>query len=236
MNAAAKRTRYPLRAMRYWLADQLIRGEIRSRGEALTVLEVGVDGGQMLAFMKPDSAPGLPGGIARWDAVTLRPEYERLGQMGYSNVVDQDVEDPAYSPGESYDVVIVLHVLEHLCDPEAAVDKLARCLRPGGTIIGGYPSVPNFCRRYREERLRSGASRYGHQSKFSVDRTRRLAAGAGLQLEWMTGAFFMRSRGSRLENRRWWTRFNLAFGALFPGWPGELYWMMRRPPGSNPIG
>jgi hypothetical protein len=39
----------------------------------------------------------------------------------------------------------------------------------------------------------------------------------------------MRSKGSPLENSAAWMRFNLAWGRLFPWWPGEIYWLMRKP-------
>jgi len=55
-----------------------------------------------------------------------------------------------------------------------------------------------------------------------------MAARAGLKLEFVSGAFLMRSKGSPLENSAAWMRFNLAWGGLFPGWPGEIYWIMRK--------
>jgi hypothetical protein len=56
-----------------------------------------------------------------------------------------------------------------------------------------------------------------------------MAAQAGLKVEFMSGAFLMRSKGSSLENSAAWMRFNIAWGRLFPGWPGEIYWLMRKP-------
>jgi len=56
-----------------------------------------------------------------------------------------------------------------------------------------------------------------------------MAKESGLRLEFMSGAFFVRSKGSPLENSALWARFNLLWGAIFPGWPGEIYWLMRKP-------
>ena len=58
---------------------------------------------------------------------------------------------------------------------------------------------------------------------------RRWADELDLQTELLSGAFFMRKKGFLLENHHWWLRANLAFGAVFPGWPGELYWAWRKP-------
>jgi hypothetical protein len=66
-------------------------------------------------------------------------------------------------------------------------------------------------------------------SAFSPKRVRNIAKIHGLQLDFLSGAFFMRASGLFLEDRAWWLRFNLAFGAAFPNWPGEIYWVMRKP-------
>jgi hypothetical protein len=69
----------------------------------------------------------------------------------------------------------------------------------------------------------------GHVSVFSPERVIRMAKSAGLELEFLTGAFFCRWKGSRLENSSAWLRFNLAWGSWFASWPGEVYWQMRKP-------
>jgi hypothetical protein len=51
---------------------------------------------------------------------------------------------------------------------------------------------------------------------------------AGCTTEFMSGAFFLRSSGSLLENCAAWIRFNLWWGGKFPSWPGEIYWLMRK--------
>jgi len=42
---------------------------------------------------------------------------------------------------ESFDEVLIWHVLEHLVDPRAVVEEIRRILRPGGRLI---VAVPNF--------------------------------------------------------------------------------------------
>jgi hypothetical protein len=64
----------------------------------------------------------------------------------------------------------------------------------------------------------------------SAARVDEWASALGLRTEWRSGAFFMRRKGFALENRAWWLKANLAFGAVFPAWPGELYWSWRKPP------
>jgi hypothetical protein len=64
---------------------------------------------------------------------------------------------------------------------------------------------------------------------FSPRRVRDMAAANGLQVEFLSGAFLMRKKGFFLEDHKWWLRFNVRFGAVFPSWPGEIYWMLRKP-------
>lgn len=55
-------------------------------------------------------------------------------------LIQADIETAPIAPG-SYDVVSLWHVLEHVPDPGATVEVLAKWLRPGGGLLIG---VPNF--------------------------------------------------------------------------------------------
>ncbi len=44
-------------------------------------------------------------------------------------------------PSDSFDTVILWHVLEHIAEPETLLQEAARILRPGGTLL---VAVPNF--------------------------------------------------------------------------------------------
>ena len=226
ISAEAKRVRYPIRLLRYWFGYQLLREECRRTGRPLDVLEVGVHLGQMLEFVR-SAPPGVE--YSAWTAVDAVMHRDRLTRTGYTDLHEVNLEDAALSFPRQYDTAILLHVLEHLFEPERVFQKIAEAIRPGGSLIGGFPVVPGIMAGLRERQIRRTAQPFGHVSVFSPDRVSRMAAAAGLELEFMSGAFLMRSRGSRLENSDHWMRFNLAWGRLFPGWPGEIYWIMRRP-------
>jgi hypothetical protein len=68
----------------------------------------------------------------------------------------------------------------------------------------------------------------GHVSIFSPERVARMGEAAGCTTEFVSGAFLMRSKGSSLENSAAWMRLNLQWGGMFPWWPGEIYWLMRK--------
>jgi len=230
--AAVLQVRYPFRLLRYWFMHQMMLQHASTQGLPLSVAEVGVDEGQQLAFAASTvSESGQPPWWYRWDAFDCAPATAALARQGYTDVITMDLEQPesrdAFA-GRTYDVVIALHVLEHLHDPESGVQRLASLVKPGGLLIGGGPVTPHIAHRWWQTRLRRRAKPRGHVSVLSPRRLRAMAANAGLVPEWQGGAFLMRKRGFALENNAWWLTLNLAFGALAPGWPGEIYFAWRR--------
>jgi SAM-dependent methyltransferase len=229
MNERSKRTKYPVRGLRYWFMHHLLHRENEARGRRIDVCEVGVDRGQMLEFIQGanlEANAERPFGV--WDAASLEVDAEALQKIGYQRCVSINANDPDVSLPQSYDAIVLLHILEHLPDPETSVRRLIPFLRPGGILIGGSPSVPDCLVRIREKQLRKTAGPFGHVSKFSPRRLKRMANALGLSLEFRAGAFGFRWSGSAMENVAAWTRLNLVFGALFPWWPGEVYWQMRK--------
>lgn len=231
---AVRDTRFPFRLLRYWFAHELLVDEGRRRGGAgMSVAEVGIDAGQMLAFSRQTLAwrrQPLP--WQHWHGVDCNPPNDDLRRVGYDRLTQLDLEDPAQiarQPREAHDVIILLHVVEHLFDPDLALRELAGWLKPGGMVIGGAPGTPEFARMYWQRRLRRSARPRGHVSVVSAELVRRWGRQLDLQTELLNGAFLMRKKGFALENHAWWLKANLAFGALFPAWPGELYWCWRKP-------
>jgi SAM-dependent methyltransferase len=229
-----RRVRYPFRLLRYWFAHEALVAEGRRRaGGRLDVAEVGVDAGQMLAYARGTLAhTGLRTPWTRWVALDCMPQWQALRAAGYDEVHSLDLECPADTPvlgPSSVDAIVLLHVLEHLHDPLAALQRVAGWLRPGGMVLAGTPCTPEFARAAWERRLRRRAQPRGHVSVVSPARVRAWGDALGLRTEWLSGAFFARRKGSELENHAWWARANLAFGRCFPSWPGEIYWAWRRP-------
>ncbi len=230
MSETAKQVAFPFRAQRYWFMYHLLREEAARQARSLDICEIGVDRGQMLLFMQSAREAGADAPIwSRWHAVDCKLKREALLRCGYRDLIEADIDVAAPHLPKPSDALILLHVLEHLREPEAALGRLVSLLKPGGIVIGGHPVTPEPFRRWRQDVLRRKAKPYGHVSAFSPERVRDMAAGAGLEVEFLSGAFFMRKKGFFLENHDWWRRWNLRFGARFPGWPGEVYWLLRKP-------
>lgn len=216
-------TRYPMKLLRYWFMYNLILEEQIRLGRPLRICEIGVDRGQMLRFTHDAGIAD----IACWVAVDCRLQPELL-ESGYTRQIEANVDLPGFFLDEEYDVIIVLHLLEHLFEPEQLVQRLSAVLEPGGVIISGCPVTPKWLASYWQKKIRLTASKFGHVSVFSPQRVKNMANSSGLCLDFISGAFLLRKSGSFLENYKVWLRFNLLFGALFPALGGEIYWRMRK--------
>lgn len=83
-------------------------------------------------------------------------------------------------PDESYDTVILWHVLEHIPDPAALLAEVARILRPGGTLLVAVPNFGSLEARWaRDHWFHLDVPR--HLNHFTTTSLRRLLAGAGLR-------------------------------------------------------
>jgi SAM-dependent methyltransferase len=73
------------------------------------------------------------------------------------------------------DLVVCQNVLEHIADDRAALQAIARALRPGGTLAVLVPAHPRLFNRLDR--------RFGHERRYSARRLRWLAGEAGLAIE-----------------------------------------------------
>lgn len=225
-------TKYPFRYARYWFMYHYLEELYSRRGRALRVCEVGVHNGQMLAFMggarNPSGGLDLPRGVAAWTAVDVHIDDSKLRRYGYTDTRCLDVEKAWDLEPEAFDAIVLLHVLEHLHEPERTMRAAARSLRSGGCLIGGSPAMPDWLARRHELRPRAKAAPFGHVSTFSPARIRRVARALDMRLEHLAGAFAVRLSGRAIENNALWLRLNLAFGAAFPSLGSENYFMMTK--------
>lgn len=235
ITAHAKSRQFSFRMLRYWYVERLLDTMRYNYERPLRVLEIGVDRGQMKAFIDGAGRDPARGELySAWDAADVKPQSDTLKLAGYADCLNVNLDDldslTAFvsEKRNQYDVVIALHILEHLTLPERAVTFLSAVLRSNGGIIGGFPVLPSGIARIREIQLRKKAQPFGHISVFSPRRVRKMAERAGLGVAYASGAFAVRASGSVLEDKQWWVRANVAFGAMFPGWPGEIYFLLQK--------
>ena len=216
-------THYPIKLLRYWFMYHLIKEEQSRLGRPLRVCEIGVDRGQMRRYMQDAGFTD----IACWEAVDYKLQPE-LMESNYTKLIQANVGLADFGLAEKYDVIIVLHLLEHLFEPEQLVTKLSSALVSNGVLIGGFPTLPQLLQAYQQKNIRLTAGDFEHVSTFSPLRVKSMAQSCGLNLDFMSGTYFLRKRDFFLENFKGWVRINLFWGALFPALSGEIYWRMRK--------
>jgi hypothetical protein len=223
-------TRYPLRFLRYWFVRHLIEAHAEKLGRPLDILEVGVDRGQMLTFMASPGSVERPAIVRRWDAVDVAGDPEQLAARGYTQYVQFNVESGARPAlDRRYDVVIYLHLLEHLHAPEACMRAFLPFLHHDALIVGGSPTMPKLIADLGyERRLRRRARNFGHVSILSPERLELFARSEGLRIRFLSGSYLTRNNGRRIENSALWLRLNVAFGSLFPALGSEINFCMSR--------
>jgi 2-polyprenyl-3-methyl-5-hydroxy-6-metoxy-1,4-benzoquinol methylase len=78
-----------------------------------------------------------------------------------------DVErDSLEQIGKDYDLLLFSHVLEHLVDPVAVIQRLLPCLKPNGRVVIVVPNIANW-----RERWKLALGRFEYADSGIMDRT-----------------------------------------------------------------
>jgi len=232
-------TLYPVRNLRYWFPRMFLEQLHAQLRVPLSVLEVGIGEGKMLAFMGgpklPDERIGLPDWIERWDGLDVTFQRAALDRFVYTRFIEGNVEAACDLEGRRYHAVLLIHVLEHLFKPEHAMLRLLDVLYDRGRIIGGSPTMPDAFAYVHEPLLRwkhrdvlNDATIHRHISVMTPGRVKRFARRNRLKIDHLAGAFFLRASGLCFENSGMWLRSNLLWGAMFPSLGAELYFSVCR--------
>jgi SAM-dependent methyltransferase len=109
-----------------------------SRG---SLLDVGAGRGRFVAAAQR----------AGWSAKGIEPSDRGVGAAASVYGVTLQRGTLADAAG-TYDAVVLWHVLEHLDDPDAAVEHVASLLAPGGALLVGVPNLASVQARLGGER------------------------------------------------------------------------------------
>ncbi|MCK1295193.1 MULTISPECIES: bifunctional 2-polyprenyl-6-hydroxyphenol methylase/3-demethylubiquinol 3-O-methyltransferase UbiG [unclassified Bradyrhizobium] len=105
--------------------------------QSTSILEVGAGAGATLRWLK-EFYPK-----AETTAVEINPalldELMLNADLAIIGPVDQ-----IFAQLKSYDLILLLDVLEHLPDPRATLQNLAKVLNPGGRVIVSVPNIAHF--------------------------------------------------------------------------------------------
>jgi SAM-dependent methyltransferase len=229
---AAKRA-YPIRVVRYWMTTELLRGELgklKAAGvEKPRIVEMGCSRGHVKRFAGEVAEAG------DWVGMDFNASCEEEAlRTGFSKFIVADFDKKLPLEDGSADIVLCVHVMEHLERPEFTAGEIFRVLKPGGLLVAGSPVLPWPLAGFRDNSFKKGIlagkiKRGQHIQALSRSRWKGILRGAGLEPEFMNGAFLIRSSGNPLEDYRLWFRFNVGWGALFPQLGNEIYLTARKP-------
>jgi SAM-dependent methyltransferase len=116
------------------LAERASRGLPGGTARGARVLDIGCGDGRFLAAMAARGAACVEG--LETDPVAARLARRRTGATIHERGIEQ-----ADLPEAGFDLVSLLHVLEHVPDPRATLIAARRVLRPGGGVL--FVALPN---------------------------------------------------------------------------------------------
>lgn len=126
---------------------------------------------------------------AGWDVWGLDPSPDAVAKarqrlrLGAERVVLGRAEDATF-PAAAFDLVVMSHVLEHLHDPRAVLEKVRQWLVPGGMLIVRVPNVESLEAR-AFGRFWFGLDIPRHLFQFGPATAQRLVENAGLEVLWV---------------------------------------------------
>lgn len=102
-------------------------------------LEMGPADGEMTGFLKDD--------FEELHVVDAAEAFVRSAEKLGPNVVGHVSLFESFEPPTSYDTIVMSHVLEHVHDPVAVLQKAVTWLNPGGRIVAIVPNADSLHRR-----------------------------------------------------------------------------------------
>lgn len=134
------------RFSQYWWSNRFYAMLARRYGPRQgSVLEVGCGLGHLLGWLG-DHYRVFGTDINGWALSQAR----RNVPQGHFALLS--AEDLGAFPGESFQIVIAKHVVEHLQDPEKAIAEMSRVLAPGGLLLLATPNLDSLTRFVKKER------------------------------------------------------------------------------------
>ena len=101
-----------------------------------SVLEIGCAGGEYLCYMHKHFG-FQPFGVDYSDEIVKTAELFRHNQLGEPTLFHEDFF--SWHPGRTFDVVFSIGFIEHFQDTRMIIERHARLLSPGGTLIITLP-------------------------------------------------------------------------------------------------
>lgn len=130
-----------------WIGQALLDGYFQAIGELLEYVEardeqraIEIGCGEGLSTMR--LRPILDRGVTLEASEYVGDQVHLARQNNPDISVKQESVYALTHEPETFDIVLLLEVLEHLDYPSPALEEVARVLKPGGYLIAGVPREP----------------------------------------------------------------------------------------------
>ena len=134
------------RYSQYWWSNRYYARLARKFGpKSGRVLEVGCGLGHLLGWLTKDYEV-YGGDINPWAITQAKKNVPK------AEFLLLDAQNLAMFPDSAFNIVITKHNVEHLPDPEQAVDEICRVLAPGGLLILATPNMDSPMRVRKQEK------------------------------------------------------------------------------------
>ncbi|MBS1996008.1 MAG: class I SAM-dependent methyltransferase [Cyanobacteria bacterium SZAS LIN-2] len=141
-------------------------------------LDVGCGNGRNLAIMHKLGVPREK----LWGVEVSREVIARLKAEGYNGVYGMIENAAAELPQGSFDLIVILQVLEHVSDPRAVMACLAGLLAPGGVLVIETPNTASLDASLFKKRYWGGYHFPRHWNLFHTESLKRLADDFNLEV------------------------------------------------------
>jgi len=142
-------------------------------GAAANILEIGSNTGAFLNYLKTRG----------FKAVGLEPNKnaaDYAAQKFCHSLINSDLKSAEFNDSE-FDAAIMLHVIEHLKNPNIELSEIRRILRPGGLLVIETPSFDSLIFKILKHRERSIRCK-GHLFFFTPETLKKLLIKNGFEI------------------------------------------------------
>jgi SAM-dependent methyltransferase len=117
-----------------------------------------------------------------WDVRGIEPNKGYCEFVGEYHGIEASptILEKANWPDASVDVVVIIHVIEHVPDPLHTLEEIFRVLKPGGSLVIETPRYDSLMFKLLRHRERS-VSCDGHIYFFTTDTLKRMCEKAGFR-------------------------------------------------------
>lgn len=130
-------TEYATKQADYFAHVRMDMVKLMPKIENARVLEIGAGKGNTLLYLKKN---GIAAHVTGIELMPIEDSHQKNPEIDAFYIANIEQDMPILA-ANSFDIILIGDVLEHLVDPWQAVRKLAQLLKPGGYMLVSIPNL-----------------------------------------------------------------------------------------------